>query len=191
MGAAGHPAGGFDGLRHGVVIGILFVVRPRVPADHGVGLDEADQKNDAADQLVERDVAHAVVVVVQIEVAFAAENARHLVGVALVAEHVLADGAGRAEAGGVAHVVVRRADQVAGVALFDQLGDGAGGRERDVVGMRLDREQDFSLVGLSRVGALQHHAGGGLGRLLLWLRLRMRQPGDRAGGNQTATEIAP
>jgi len=46
-------------------------------------------------------------------------------------------------------------------------------------------------VGLSRVGALKHYAGGGLSRLLLWLRPRMRQAGDRAGGNQTATEIAP
>ncbi len=74
---------------------------------------------------------------------------------------------------GVPRPGARCADQVAGVTLFDQLGDGAGGRERDVIGMRLEREQDFSLVGLARVGTLQHHAGGGLGRLLLWLRLRM------------------
>ena len=137
---------------------------------------------------VERDIAHAVVVVVQVEVAFAAENARHFGGVALVAEHVLADGAGRAEAGGIAHVVVGRADQVAGVALFDQLGDGARGEERDVVGVRLEREQDFSLVGLARLERSSTTRPAACAGDCCWAR---RQPGDRAGGNQTATEIAP
>ena len=169
------------------MIGILFVVRPGIPADDGVGLHQANQENQAADQFIERDIAHAVVVVIQIEVRLAAENPRHLVGVALVAEHVVADGAGRAETGSVAHVVVGRADQVAGVPLFDQLGNRARGRKRNVIGMRLQREQHFSLMGLTRVGALQHHAGGGLELLYL----RMRQPGDRPGSYQTAAKIAP
>ena len=43
--------------------------------------------------------------------------------VALIAEHVVADGAGRAETGRVAHVVIACTHQVARVPLFDQLGD--------------------------------------------------------------------
>ena len=96
-----------------------------------------------------------MVVVVQIEVALAAEHARDLVVVPLVAEDVVADGAGRAEAGRIAHIVVGGADEVAGVAFFDQLGDGAGGHERNVVGVGLDGEQDLSLMGLAGIGALQ------------------------------------
>ena len=52
--------------------------------------------------------AHAVVGVVQVEHLLEAEHAGDLGVVALVAEHVLADGAGGPQARGVAHVVVRR-----------------------------------------------------------------------------------
>ena len=102
-----------------------------------------------------------MVVVVQVEVGFAAEDARDLVVVALVAEHVLADGAGRAEAGGIAHVVVGRADEVAGVAFFDQLGDRARRRRAGCRRSGPAARAGLSLVGLARVGALQHNAGWG------------------------------
>ena len=87
-----------------------------------------------------------MVAVVQVEDPLEPQDPRHLVVVALVAEHVLADGAGRPEPGGVAHVVVGCADQVAGVAFLDELGDRARGHERDVVGMGLDRQQHLALV---------------------------------------------
>jgi hypothetical protein len=53
--------------------------------------------------------------------------------------------------------------------------------------MRLQREQYFSLMGLTRVVPLERHARGSLELLYL----RMRQPGDRPGSYQTAAKIAP
>ncbi len=49
VGAAGHPTGGFDGFGDRVVIGVLLVVAPGVPADDGIGLHEADEEDEAAD----------------------------------------------------------------------------------------------------------------------------------------------
>jgi hypothetical protein len=49
VGAAGHPTGGFDGLGHRVMVGILFVVAPGIPADDGVGLHETDEEDETAD----------------------------------------------------------------------------------------------------------------------------------------------
>ena len=103
--------------------------------------------------------AHAVIVVVQVEMAFAAEDPRHLGVVALVAEHVLADGARRAQAHGVAHIVVGRADEISRVSFFDQLGDRARRGERDVIGVRLDRQQHLAAVRLARHGTLQNRPG--------------------------------
>ncbi len=128
-----------------------------------------------------------MVVVVQIEVGFAAEDARDFIGVALVAEDVVADGAGGAEAGGIAHIVVGGAYEVAGVAFFDELGDGAGGHERNVIGVGLHGEEDFSLMGPAGVEALE----GDAGRRLHGSNLGASQPGDRAGGDQGAAKIAP
>ena len=157
------------------VVGILLVVRPGVPADDRIDLQQPDQEDQPALQLVLRDVAHAVVAVVQVEDLLETQDARHLVVVALVAEHVLADGAGRPEPGGVAHVVVGRADQVAGVALLDELGDRAGGHERDVVGMGLDRQQHLALVRRARDHMLDRHVAG---LVLRWGRSRSQE--DRA-----------
>ena len=148
--AAGHPAGRFHAAGDLGVIGILFVVRPGVPAHHRVDLEQADQEDEPALQLVLRDVPHAVIGIVQVEDLFEPEHAGDLGVVALVAEHVVADGAGRSKAGGVAHVVVGRPHQVAGVALLDELGDRPGGDERDIVGMGLDRQQHLALVRRAR-----------------------------------------
>ena len=45
--------------------------------------------------------------------------------------------------------VVAGANQVAGVTLFDQLGDRAAGQNRVVVGMRRDRGQHFARMRLA------------------------------------------
>ena len=70
--------------RH-LMVRVFLIVCPRVPTNDGVGLDQADQKDEPADHLVQGHIAHAVVVVVQIEVVLAAQDARDLGIVALVA----------------------------------------------------------------------------------------------------------
>ena len=162
VGAAGHPAGRFDGAGGGVVVGVFFVVGPGVPADDGVGFEGADEEDEAADDFVEGDVGHAVVVVVEVEVAFAAEDAGDLGVVAFVAEYMFADGAGGAEARGISHIVIGCPYEVSGIALFDQLSYCTRGRERDIVGVGLDGEEDLAFVGLAGDRAFEKWAGGGL-----------------------------
>jgi hypothetical protein len=142
------------------VIGVFLVVRPGVPAHDRIDLEQADQKDQAALELVLRGVAHAVVAIVQVEDALQSQHPRHLVVVALVAEHVLADRPGRAQPARVAHVVVGGADEVAGVALAHEFGHGARGRQRDVVGVGLDGQQDLALVGSSLGRALEEDVAG-------------------------------
>ena len=105
---------------------------------------------------------------------------RHLVVLALVAQHVIADGAGLADI--VAHVVVGGANQVAGVAFLDELGHGARGHEGDVIGMGLDRGQHFPAVRRARHGPLDEHAGG---------RLRQSEPLYGRAGQHRGEKIAP
>ena len=50
-----------------VVVGVLLVVRPRVPAEDRIDLEQADQEDEPALQFVLRNVRHAVVGVVQVE----------------------------------------------------------------------------------------------------------------------------
>jgi hypothetical protein len=165
------------------VVGILFIVSPRIPGNDGVHFQQADEEDQSPDELVEGDVAHAVVVVVEIEVALAAEDSGDFGVVAFIAKDVLADGACGAESRGVAHVVVGAADEVAGVALFDELGDGTCRKERDVVRVGLAGQQHFSFVRLAGGRLLEKHA---------WLRLLGGgEPGDRAGCQDVAEEIAP
>lgn len=153
VGAAGHPASGFDGAGGHVMIGVFFVVGPGIPADDGVGLEGSDEEDEAAEEFIEGGAAHLMVAVVEIELVFEAEDRDEFGVVILVAEDVIADGAWGAESGGVAHVVVGGTDEVAGVSLFDEFGDGAGGTEGDIVGVRLDGEEDFAAMGHAGVGA--------------------------------------
>ena len=125
MGTSRHPAGRFQRPGDGVVIRILFVVCPRIPSHNRIGLEQAYEKNEAPDHFVERHIPHAVIVIVQVEMVFATQDARHLGIVAFVAEHVLADTARRAQARGVPHIVVGRANEISRVSFFDQFGDGA------------------------------------------------------------------
>ena len=62
-------------------------------------------------------------------------------------EDVIADAARSSEAGGIAHVVIGCPQKVAGVPLLDELGHRTRRRERDVVGVCLDGQQHFALVG--------------------------------------------
>ena len=163
--AAGDPAAGLDGAGRHVVVGILLVVRPGVPGHDGVHLQQADQEDQPAHQLVEGDAAHVMVVVVEIELTLEPEDRHELGVVPLVAEHVLADGAWRSESGRVAHVVVGRADQIAGVALLNELGDGSRRKERNVVGVCLHGEQHLAFVKRLCRRTLEDDAAGRLGRL--------------------------
>jgi hypothetical protein len=88
------------------MVGILLIVGPRIPAHHRVDLQKTNQKDEPALQLVLRNIAHAVVGVVEIEDLFQTKRPSNLGVVALVPQDVVADAAGRAKAGGVAHVVV-------------------------------------------------------------------------------------
>ena len=151
-------------------------------------MKQADQKNQAADHFVQRDISHAVVVIVQVEMVLAAEDPRHFGSVALVAEHVFADRPGRAESDGVAHIIVGRAHEISRVPFFDQLGDGTRGREWDVVGVRLNGEQHLALVRPAFRRTLEHHPSRGRRRGLL---LGPRQPAERARCHEARAEIAP
>ena len=70
-----HPAGRFHATPQHVVIGVLLVMRPRVIAHDGVDLQEANQENQPADQLIARDIAHAMIAVIQIEFSLQAQDA--------------------------------------------------------------------------------------------------------------------
>ncbi len=48
MRSPGHPAGRFDAVAQYIVIRILLVVRPRVVAEDGVHLQQAEEKNQTA-----------------------------------------------------------------------------------------------------------------------------------------------
>ena len=157
MGAARHPASGFHAAGDLGVIGILFVMAPGIPAHDRIDLEQADQEDEPALQLILRDVGHAVIGVVQIKSLFETEHAGHLGVVALVAEHVVADAAGSSEAGGIPHVIVRGPHKVAGVSLLDELGDRSRRGERDVVRMRLDRQQHLALVRRPFCGAFEEN----------------------------------
>src|SRR5579863_4361797 len=59
---AGHPARRFHTAGKYVMVGILLVVPPGVIAQDRVHLEQAKEKNQAADQFVPRNIAHAMVV---------------------------------------------------------------------------------------------------------------------------------
>ena len=119
--------------------------------------------------------------------AFAAEDPRHLGVVALVAQHVVADGARRARGPAASPMSSLVApNQVSGVALFDQLGDRARGGERDVVGVGLDRQQYLAAVRLAGGGALQNARPAARRRGLLGAR-----PPAIARRRSVGAEIAP
>ena len=120
MYASGHPARRFDAVPEHIVIGIFFVVAPRIVTEHRIDFQRAKEKDQAADQLVSRDVAHAVVVVVQREIALQTERAGLFGHLTLISQDVLADRARLANI--VAHIVVGGADHVARVAFANQLG---------------------------------------------------------------------
>lgn len=156
VGAAGHPAGGLDGAGDCVVVGVFFIMGPGIPADYSVGFEGANEKDKAANDFIEGDVGHAMVVVIEVEVTLAAEDASDFGVIAFIAKDVFADGAGGAEARRVTHIVIGGADEVTGVALLNEFGDGAGGGERDVVGMSLDGEEDLALMGLASGGSFEN-----------------------------------
>src|SRR5438876_5043446 len=98
-----------------------------------------------------------MVAVIQVELALQTHDARELVGLPFVAEHVVADGAGLADV--VAHIVIGRADHVTGVTLLEELGDRSAAENWDVVGVRLDSCQNFALVRRPRERTLEGDAG--------------------------------
>src|SRR5947207_14923355 len=46
---ASHPARRFHRPRQGVVVGILLIVRPGVPTNNGIDLEQTNEKNKPAD----------------------------------------------------------------------------------------------------------------------------------------------
>ena len=143
LGSAGHPRGGLDAAAGHGVIRVLLVRTPRVVGDDDVGLEQAEEEDEALAQFGPRDVVHHVVVVIEVERARGAERLADRLRVAPVRHHGLGV---RARAG---HVVVGHADHVAGRAFVDQLQHRAGGKERDVVGMRLDGDHDLARTRLA------------------------------------------
>src|SRR5690606_3504528 len=87
------------------------------------------------------------------------------------------------------------ANQIAGVALGDQLGDRAAGEDRVIVGVRRDAGQYFAAMGLATCGPLNERfaargdvrrAGLPCGRGLAWGRFA----GQEGGGKRAAKEFA-
>jgi hypothetical protein len=129
------------------VVGVLFVVAPRIVGDDGIHFKEAEEEDETLTEFAAGDVIHHVVVVVEVVDFFAAKDFGHGVGIALVG----GDGFGipaRAR-----HIIVGHADHIGGVAFIDQLERGAGGEDGDVVGVGLDEGEDFALVRFAGDGA--------------------------------------
>ena len=158
--ATSDPAAGLHGTSRHVVIGILFVVGPGIPGHHGVNFQQADQENQPAHQLVEGNTAHVMVVVIQIELALQAKNRHELFIVAFVTQDVFADGTWRPQSGRVAHVIVGRTDQIAGVALLNELGDRSGREQRNIIGVGLHGEEHLAFVWCLRCRSLNDDLAG-------------------------------
>ena len=63
----GHPAGGLDALCRHVVIGVLFVMTPRIVTQDRVDLEQAEQKNQPGAHLDPRHVVERMIRIVQIK----------------------------------------------------------------------------------------------------------------------------
>ena len=113
------------------------------------------------------------------------EHPRDLFVVVLVAQHVLADGARRSQPAGIAHVVIGRTQEIAGVALGYQLGNGACCIDRDVIGMGLDRQEHLALVGRLGRRPLEVHSGR------RFLGLCAPGPHQRGAAEHRSEEVAP
>ena len=74
---ARHPRSGFDTVAEHVVIRILLIMTPWVVAKHRIDFQETEQENQPADQLITRDVAHPVVVVLKRKMLFEPQHAGH------------------------------------------------------------------------------------------------------------------
>src|SRR5262249_33650805 len=118
-------------------------------------------------KLVLRNIRHAMIGIIEIKHFFKTEDAGHFGVVALIAEHVVADAAGRAQTGCITHVVIRCPQEITCVSLLDELADGSRCREWNVIGVRLDSQQRFALVRRPFGRALQEN----LMRLLFRPRL--------------------
>ena len=149
-------------MRQHVMIGVFLVMTPGVIAEDGINLQETEQEDQTADQFVARDVAHPVIVVIQIEVAVQTQHARLFRDLAFVAQNILPNRAGLPDV--VTHVVIGGADHVASKALLDQFCHRASTKERDIIGMRLDGCQNLTLMGQTGFGPFEIRSG----RRLLW-----------------------
>src|SRR4051812_3872036 len=72
MRTTGHPAGGFHTSCQHIVIGILLVVCPWIPANNCVSFDKPNDEDKTADQLIQRYVCHPMIVVVKVKGSLAA-----------------------------------------------------------------------------------------------------------------------
>ena len=97
------------------MVGILFVVAPRVVAKNRVHLEQAEQKNQAEPQFERGDRVQHVIPVVKVVDLLQPEGFGDRQIVALVGE----DAFGNRTGSGV--VVIGGADEVAGVAFLEQL----------------------------------------------------------------------
>ena len=165
------------------MIGILFVVRPGVVTKHGVRLEQPEQEDQAANQLVPGYVAHAVIVVVEREIPREAEHAGLLGDLALIPQDVFTDRARLAHV--IAHIIIRGSNHVARIAFLNQLGHRARRKQGDVIGMRLDRDENFAFVRRPRKWPLQNRCG----------RSRLRERGIELHGRQArqhaSEKVAP
>ena len=124
-----HPAGRFHRLADYQVIGILIVMVIRIHHEYGIHLEQPEQENQTLAELDDRDIVHAMIPVIEGE-RFEAERLGRL----LVVDLILRGAPPDARAG---LLVIGQADEVAGIAFADELGDRTGAEQDDVVRMRL------------------------------------------------------
>src|SRR5579884_1220435 len=102
-----HPAGSFYHLRGHVMIGIFFVHRPRIIANHGIHFQQSEKKNQALAKILPGFGIQAVIAVFQIESFLKAQDFSHLLVVDLIVKYGLA---GCSCSG---HLVIGRAAKIA------------------------------------------------------------------------------
>ncbi len=122
--------------------------------DHGVGLYHAIDQQQAPAKLGLGNLLHAIVPIVEFEHIFKTEDRGHLRMLALIAEDVVRIGT----AAGV--FVVGSADNVAGVALRNELGAQSAGKIRQVIQMSVNRDEDLALMRLAWVGLFNNGVRG-------------------------------
>ena len=136
FGAARHPASPLDRLPCDDVIRILVILIVGIHGHDGIYLQPPEQKDQPRPQLNDGAIVHPVIAIVKGIDLLAAQRFAGLLIIRLVLHHSVSQRS-------TGRLVIGQADQVRGVAFVNELRHGSTCKQRDVVGMGLDRRQDL------------------------------------------------